>query len=116
MNTIADPLSLYAIDLQCQHLGNERALALVQNGMVISTFPGTQWVAALDLARVLCRALTQPVDLFRIRTSVAEGVTAGDVAEVEDPAWSRLALVRPSLLSGIEVEICDPEIVSRIHV
>lgn len=116
MNTIADSLSLYAIDLQCQHLGNERALALVQNGLVISTFPGTQWVAALDLSRVLCRALAQPVDLYRIHSSVADGVTAGDAVDVEDAAWVHLAQVRPSLVSGIEVEICDPEITSRIHV
>ncbi|MBA3697354.1 MAG: hypothetical protein H0W78_00610 [Planctomycetes bacterium] len=114
MSSIVDSLSLHAIDLHYDYLGAERALALVQNGMVVSTFPGTQWQAALDLARVLSRALGQVVAVFRLPRSVAEGLHAGERVSTDEPAWTCMAQVRPSLLAGIEVEIWDSEMTTQI--
>jgi hypothetical protein len=107
--TTGETLLSHAITVEEKEIGLGRVLALVQDHLVISTFPGHQFEAAIDLARVLCRALTQPVDVFRLRRSDAAGVHSGAVATTSDPAWTHLAHVDRSLLTGVHVEICDPE-------
>lgn len=110
MSALTDQLSEHAIAVECQHLRLDRVLALVQDHLVIATFPGHQEAAAFDLARVLCRALAQPIDLFRLGGEDANGVRAGLVATAVLPRWTHLAQVRPSLFSQVDIEICDPHL------
>lgn len=84
-------------------------LALVQGDMVISTFPEDQMDAAIDLARVLCRALTQPVDLFRVRCCEVGSVGAGERAHTAGPGWTRVAHLHYRFRVGVDLVMCDPE-------
>lgn len=108
MGTLTDILSSYAIEARPAEVEDVRILALVQDHLVISTFPGHQMAAAIDLARVLCRALAMPVDIFRLRASDAPGVQSGTITPIAPAGWIPLAHVRPSRPSGVEVEI-DPQ-------
>lgn len=110
MSAFVDTLSAHAVQLDQPCPGFDQVLTLVQDQLVISIFPGHQQGAALDLARVLCRALTRPVELYRIGRADAEQVHAGMTVSVDDPAWVLLAQVRPSLVGNIELEIYDPEL------
>lgn len=110
MSTLADTYSTHAIQLDNPRVGLDQVLTLVQDQLVISIFPGHQLGAALDLARVLCRALTRPVELYRLRRVDAEQVRSGMAALMDDPSWILLAQVRPSLVGNIKVEIYDAEL------
>lgn len=110
MSALADNLSTHAIHLDNPCVGLDEVLTLVQDHLVISIFPRHQLGAALDLARVLCRALGRPVELFRLSRADAGQVHSGMAATGDDPAWVLLALVRPSLVGNIEVEIYDAEL------
>lgn len=83
-------------------------LVLVQDHLVVGSFSKDQFIAALDLARVLCRALAQPFDLFQLRDVAPADVQVGMQAMTEGPLWLCLARVRPSLHAGSEVEIYQP--------
>ena len=86
-----------------------RMLALVQEGMVISTFPGYQVEAAIDLARVLCRALAQPIEIFRLRSGDATGLYSGAVVGERDAAWALFAQVRPDWPGSVRVELQEAD-------
>lgn len=114
MGDLTDTLSTHSIQLQNRCTGLDHALMLVQDRMVISIFPGHQVDAALDLARVLCRALSRPVELFRLHRVAAQGVHAGTMPDLNDPSWIRVAQVRPSLVGNITVETCDGQAPSDV--
>lgn len=84
-----------------------RLLALVQNDLVISVFPEHQREAAIDLARVLCRALGQPIRIFqrcRAGGRVETGSAACDLSQGE---WTLVAHANCSLLGSVVIAICD---------
>ena len=101
--------SNHATVAEPQDMAVPRVLVLVQNHLIIATFPEQQVEAAIDLARVLCRALAQTVDLFRINPIASDDVQVGALANSGSPEWVRLAHVRATFLKGVKVEIYDPE-------
>jgi len=113
MNTfpnIITPLTVEAVDLDPHAADSGLVLALVQDYLVISTFPHHRVEAAIDLARVLSRALALPVDVFRLRRSDAENLQVGASVSPTHTDWILLAHVRVSLFSGVVVETHDPGI------
>lgn len=67
------------------------SLVLVQDQQVIATYAAHQDEAALDLARVICRAIGHPVEIFRVRQDQAGTLQAGVVAPVHERGWRRFA-------------------------
>lgn len=113
MNAITDtitPLPVDDVDFDPYAADVERVLVLVQDYLVISTFPDHQVENAIDLARVLSRALAQPVDVFRRPRSDVENVQVGASVSPTHTHWILLAHVRVSLFSGVVVELHDPGI------
>lgn len=88
---------------------HDEVLVLVQDRLVVSTYAGDQAEAALDLARVLCRALGQPVELYRLPQAATSGLSAGMAAPATDTAWTRFAEVHPTRRGDIEVEIAGAD-------
>ncbi len=107
MSLITEGLPSHAITIDPIEVDTAHVLALVQGDLVISTYPEQQVDAAIDLARVLCRALAQPVDVFRIRHFGTHDVQAGAQSDSGAPEWMRLAHVRLTFLSGVEVDMYD---------
>ncbi len=91
-----------------------RVLVLVQNHLIISTFPEQEVEGAIDLARVLCRALAQSVDLFRLQTAENICVQVGTLANSGCPEWVHLVHVRLTFLKGVKVEVYDPTLADSV--
>lgn len=106
MSAIAEAFPHQAVDVNNDDPGH--LLALVQGDLVISTFPEDQTDAAIDLARVLCRALTQPVDLFRVRQSEFERVQSGAIPHTAGPGWTHLAHLHITFPLGVAIDVRDP--------
>ena len=107
MTAIFEGSPSHSITIEPIEVDTAHVLALVQGDLVISTYPEHQVDAALDLARVLCRALAQPVDVFRIRHFGTHGVQTGSQSDSGAPEWMRLAHVRLTFLSGVAVDMYD---------
>jgi len=110
MNATAETMSPRTIPIGSQDLGIAQMLVLVQGDVVIATFPEHQTNAAIDFARVLCRALAQPVDLFRIHSSKVERVKSGAIAHTADPRWIHLAQLYFTFLVGVEIKVHDQDL------
>lgn len=108
MSATAENPVQHAITNEDMSIGAEHMLALVQGDMVISTFPEDQTDAAIDLARVLCRALMQPVDIFRVCCCDVESARAGTHAHTAGPGWTHIAHLHFTFLQGVDVVMCDP--------
>ena len=92
-----------------QPADDRAVLVLVQDHLVISTFPIAQCRAALELAQVLCRALGQSVQLFRVAPSPASRLQVGMEAPVDDPSWQVLATAHPALPHKVMIDFSDPD-------
>jgi hypothetical protein len=110
MSAVAEALSNHAIAIEPHDMLGQHAFALVQDNLIISTFPGHQAAAAIDLARVLCRALGQPVDVFRFQRCPTERVQAGAIADANRPEWLHFAHVHATFLRGIKIDLHDPDL------
>lgn len=110
MSAIAEVISNHAITIEPNETLTRRVLALVHDNMIISTYPGHQSDAAIDLARVLCRALAQPIDIFRLHRSACEGLHAGAFADTKGPDWVHVAHVHSTFLSGVKIEVFDHDL------
>ena len=108
MSATAENSAPHTIASEYRSTSAEHLLALIQGDMIISTFPADQTDAAIDLARVLCRAVTQPVDLFRVRCCEVESVAAGAIAHTAEPGWTHVAHLHFIFLVGVDVVMCDP--------
>lgn len=108
MSATAENPALHTITREYMSTTSEHLLVLVQGDMVISTFPADQTDAAIDLARVLCRAIAQPVDLFRVRSCEVESVESGAIAHPVEPGWTHVAHLHFVFLVGVDVVMCDP--------
>jgi hypothetical protein len=104
MSTLAEPVMTHDPDPAIAD-----SLVLVQDDLVIATYAGQQDDAALDLARVLCRAIGRPVEIFRVPQSHAYALRAGVLAPVHERCWRRFARVHSSLLGGVQVEPGESE-------
>jgi hypothetical protein len=113
MNTTAEAFPEPATAIDFTNDKTPHLLALVQGDLIIVTFPEDQLDAAIDLARVLCRALRQPVDLFRVSMSAAENVQAGANVHA-GPGWAHLAHLHITLSSGVEVDVRDPSVSNSV--
>ena len=109
MSTIAEVFAPHSIASEPNEVDDGCVLVLVQGNQVISTFPAHQVDAAIDLARVLCRALAQVVDIFRISRCGADRVWAGGNADTGAPEWTHLAHVSLKFLLGVDIDVRDPE-------
>lgn len=91
MTTITDLSSTDAT----AHREHSDALVLVQDHLVISSYAGDQIDPSLDLARVLCRALGRPVEIYRVQQGDVSVLRPGTTLP-QDRAWATLAVVHPA--------------------
>jgi hypothetical protein len=89
---------------RAHEINTNQILVVIQNHFVVSTFPGSHDDAAINLARVLCRSLEQPVDIFRLRRIEALGIHCGLAVKPQYPAWTPVAQVRKSDATAVLVE------------
>lgn len=108
MSALAEPVAQHATISLSERNGPGHMLALVQGDVVISTFPEDQTDAAIDLARVLCRALTQPIDLYCVCHHESMPVQFGASADTAGPGWTHLAHLHTTFFSSVAIEVHDP--------
>lgn len=87
--------------------GIQQMLVVVLNQHVVSIFPSTQSIAAINLGRVLCRALDKPVDIYRLPYNDNDSVRSGIIVHSQHPDWYPLAHVRKSESFSVAVELVD---------